>query len=89
MSFTRQNMTEAMEHELRLALDIADRLISTKIELLKSNAANISAYLQWANSAEEMTEVMAYLLAEYPEFLSLAVLDKNGIIAHYGSSVCA
>ena len=88
MSFTRQNMTEAMEHELRLALDIADRLVSTKIELFKTNAANISVHLLRTSSAKEMTDLIPSLLEEYNEFLSLTVLNRNGIIAHHGNSLC-
>jgi len=82
-------MTEAMEHELRLALDIADSLVSTKIELIKSNAANVSIHILRTNSAKEMTEVMASLLAEHTEFLSLTVLDRHGIVADYGRSACS
>jgi signal transduction histidine kinase len=81
-------MTEAMEHELRLALEIADSLVSTKIKLLKSNAANISAHLLRAESPDEMTEIMAELLPEYPEFMALTVLNQDGIISDYGQSVC-
>ena len=88
MSFIRQNMTKAMEDELRLALDIADDLVSTKIELLKSNALNISDHLIQAYSPEEITKIMASMLAEYTEFLSLAVLNQNGIVANHGRSVC-
>jgi len=89
MSFTQQNMTESMEHELRLALDIADSLVSTKIELLKSNAANISDHLLRVDSDKEMMKVMSFLLSEYTEFLSLTVLNKNGIITNYGQSICS
>jgi signal transduction histidine kinase/CheY-like chemotaxis protein/PAS domain-containing protein len=89
ISFTQQYIREAMKNELMLALDIADSLISTKIELLKSNAVNISAYLLQAGSTGEMPEIMASLMLEYPEFLSLAVLDQYGIIANYGLSACA
>jgi len=89
MYFTRQNMTEAMEHELRLALDIADSLVSTKIELLKSNATNISDHLLRVDSDKDMEKAMSFLLPEYTEFLSLTVLNQNGIIANYGQSVCS
>jgi signal transduction histidine kinase/CheY-like chemotaxis protein len=81
-------MTDAMEQELRLALDIADSLVSTKIELLKSNAANIAGYLVRAETAGEMTGIMESMLDDYADFLSLTVLDQNGIIADFGVSVC-
>jgi len=88
ISFTQRSMTQSIEHELKLALDIADSLVSTEIELLKSNAANIAVHLMQAGSIEEMTDIMASKLDEYTGFLSLTVLNHDGIIAHYGRSSC-
>ncbi|MCL2602849.1 MAG: ATP-binding protein [Defluviitaleaceae bacterium] len=88
VTFTRRNMTEVIQNELTLALDIADSLVSTKIELLRTNAANIAAQLYKEESADAMTGMMADFLVEYPEFLSLTVLSRYGIFADYGVSVC-
>ena len=45
LSFTKQKMTEVMEHDLALALDIADDLVSTKIRLLIADADTVAERL--------------------------------------------
>jgi len=87
--FTRQHMTEAMKSELSLALNIADRLISTKIDLLKSGASTVAVHLLEAPSAEAMTEIMAAQLSELPNFKGMAVVSREGVLASYGASFTA
>ena len=59
LSFTNQSLTETMEQDLSLALDIADSLVSTTIGLIKSNAATVAERLLKGGSAAEITEIMA------------------------------
>ena len=86
--FTRKSITEAVEQDLKLAIDIADGLVGAKIQLLKTNGNSIAENLLKADSAKEMTEIMAEEITKYPEFISLSVFDiKDGVIASYGVPV--
>ena len=84
MSFTKQKMTETMENELSFALEVADTVVATKINLLKSNAATIAERLLNAASAEEMAELMKAQMEIFPEFISLTAYDREKTIAHSG-----
>ncbi|MCL1854717.1 MAG: PAS domain-containing protein, partial [Clostridia bacterium] len=86
LSFTQRHMTETIEHELTLALDIADTVVATKIKLLKSNAETMAARIN-AVSEAEMAETMAALRLEFGEFISLTVYDRTGSIANDGAPI--
>ena len=83
--FTNKSINETMEQDLALALDIADGLLSTKMELIKSNGATIAERLLKAPSSRKMIEIMASEITKFPEFTALSVFDKeHGVIASYG-----
>gem|GEM_PF-477064 len=83
LAFTRMSISDVMEKELSLALDIADTVVTTKISLLKSNAETVAARLNgyWPGDIEEAMEQQ---LLEFSEFLSLTVYDRSGVVAEYG-----
>ena len=85
--FTTRSIGDIMEEQLNLALDIADTVVATKIELLKANAETIAARLQKSGTPEEMVEAMTIQLEEFPDFISLEVYDREGIYASYGAPV--
>ena len=87
LSFTSQSITDTMEQELSLALDIADTVVATKIGLLKSNTDTIAARLTEVNSEDEMTRIMAAQMEEFTEFISLTIYDRKGIVLNYGKEV--
>ena len=87
LAFTRQSMNEAMKHELSFALDIADRFITARMNLLKSDAFTVAERITKANSIEEMTAIMASQIDTYPEFISLTVYDRKGIVANLGEPI--
>ena len=87
LSFSRQKMIETMEQDLALSLAIADDLISTKILLLKSDTGAIAERLIRVLSSEDVEAIMASQLELYPEFLSLAVYNRDGVIFHYGAPI--
>ena len=86
LSLTQRHMTDMMEQELALALDIADSEVSTNIRLVKANAETMAARLGTA-SETEMTEVMAAQMEEFKDFISLTVYDREGIAVHCGEPV--
>ena len=85
--FTKHTMDDAMEHELTFAIDIVDSLISTKINLLKSNATTVAERLIKAESHEQMMEIMEAQRNEFTEFISLTVYDHEKHIANYGEPI--
>ncbi|MCL2704864.1 MAG: ATP-binding protein [Spirochaetaceae bacterium] len=87
LSFTKQNLTKAMEQEFSLTLDVADTVVATKISLLKSNTETVAERLLNANSVEKMPEIMNAQIKEFPEFISLTVYDREKVISHYGAQI--
>ncbi|MCL1837458.1 MAG: ATP-binding protein, partial [Treponema sp.] len=83
--FTSQNITDAADQDMALALDFADNLVSTKMQLIKANGATVAERLLQTDSPGEMTEIMALEIAKFPEFRALSVFDQNlGVIANCG-----
>jgi signal transduction histidine kinase/DNA-binding response OmpR family regulator/HPt (histidine-containing phosphotransfer) domain-containing protein len=87
LSFTRQNMVKTIQQELSLAIEIADDLVTTKINLLELDAAMVAERLLKADSVEEMVESMKSQLEEFNDFISLTLYNRNEIIANYGEPV--
>jgi signal transduction histidine kinase/CheY-like chemotaxis protein len=86
-SFTRQKMTEAMEQDLALALAIGDDLVSTRTRLLIADADTVAERLLRILPGEDMRAVMAAQLNIYPEFIALAVINREGIVSYCGEPV--
>jgi hypothetical protein len=71
-----------------MAINFADNLVSTKMQLIKANGATVAQRLLQAASPEEMAEAMATEITKFPEFTALSVFDQNhGVIANYGVPV--
>ena len=91
--FTNNNIHEANEQQLSFALDIADNLVATQMNLLRSDARTISERLLKSDTAEEMLGMMAHQKVEFPKFISLTVFDlsgihvENGLTFHLGNLV--
>jgi len=84
---TRQSLTETVDKDISLALNIANDLISTKISLYKSNAQTAAERLLDANGPAGMKDVMAEQLDQFPDFMAFTVFDRQGIVAEYGDAV--
>ena len=85
--FTRRNIAFAMEQDLTLACDIAEGLVTTKINLLAADAHTIAERLVQSGAYEHMIADMDAQLELYPDFLSLTVYDRNGVYANVGPHV--
>ncbi|MDR2470789.1 MAG: cache domain-containing protein, partial [Treponema sp.] len=86
--FTRAKLLETMENELVLARDIADDLISTRVNLLKSDARTVAERLK-AAAPDALETAMGGELEGYPDFLALTIFDRRGITAAWGGPVTA
>ncbi|MDR3053390.1 MAG: response regulator [Coriobacteriales bacterium] len=90
MFFTQNGLYELMDKNLLLARGLANDSISTKIGLLKADAQTIAARIgDSAPTEEDIESLMGELLEQYPEFLSLTLFDKNGIVAECGRATTA
>ena len=86
-SFTWQKTIETMEQDLALTLAVADDLLSTKIRLLKSDADTVAERLLKIKPGDAMEAAMASQMEIYPEFISLTVYNRGGIVASHGKFV--
>ncbi|GHV83353.1 hypothetical protein AGMMS50212_06930 [Spirochaetia bacterium] len=84
--FTDKTLVETMNSDLSLALNIADDLVSTRINLLKSDAQTVAERLKAAPNTE-LEEVMREQHDIYPDFLAFTVFDREGIISSYGAAL--
>ena len=84
MFFTRHGLIEAMEKWQTLDCKLADKLVSTQISLLKSNASTVSERLRDARSKEEMVNIMKTQLEEFPDFMAFAVFTHDSKVAGFG-----
>jgi signal transduction histidine kinase/DNA-binding response OmpR family regulator/PAS domain-containing protein/HPt (histidine-containing phosphotransfer) domain-containing protein len=87
MRFTDQSMTKAMEQELQLALDIADTVVTTRISLLKSDAATIAERLSKTDSAQDMEALMEAQMEAFADVASLAVFSRSGLVVQCGEPI--
>ncbi|MCL1927738.1 MAG: ATP-binding protein [Treponema sp.] len=86
--FSRRSITDAVEQDLSLAINFADKLVSAKMKLIKANGATVAERLLRAGSPEEMAEIMSVEIDKFPEFNAFSVFDQNlGVIANYGAPV--
>ena len=84
LAFTTKSLSDTMQQELSLALDIADTVVAAKIGLLKSNAETVAERLYWCETIEEMEDVMALQMVEFTDFISLTVYSRSGLVVNFG-----
>jgi len=84
--FTRKNIVATMENDQARLIDIADDLIVTKIELLKTYAENVAKKLLDARSENEWPGIMKAQLQEFPDFMAFTVFSREGVKASLGDS---
>ena len=84
--FTTKNIVSTMENDQALLRNIADNLIGTKIELMKSNASGTVQKLLDARSGEEWPDIMKAQLDEFSDFIAFAVFSRDGVKAGFGNS---
>jgi signal transduction histidine kinase/CheY-like chemotaxis protein/HPt (histidine-containing phosphotransfer) domain-containing protein len=84
MFFTRQGVIETMQQNMSLARDIADRLVTTKVDLLKSDARTVAERLMNVEEDEDLDDVMLSQLDLYEDFMAFTVFDQKGIVEECG-----
>ncbi len=81
--FTRHTLGKTLERDLEFALSIADSLLSTKMNLLKTEAAAIAGRLAHAESDGETMRLMEEQMGTRPHISSLTAFDRSGLTINY------
>ncbi len=86
--FTNSSLEKTVEQDLTFAIGIADALVGSHMDLLKTEAISISMRFSQAKpgaelSNEELEQLMEELFNEYPDVSAYTVFDRNGTIASY------
>jgi signal transduction histidine kinase/DNA-binding response OmpR family regulator/HPt (histidine-containing phosphotransfer) domain-containing protein len=86
--FTQQRLQETIQKDLTSIVDLADTMVSMKIDLLRANAATIAQILHGAQAGGTMwmEQEMRRALPLYRDFMALTVFDRDGVVASYGDS---
>ncbi|MDR2051032.1 MAG: response regulator [Deltaproteobacteria bacterium] len=82
--FVRSTLEQTVESDLSVIASIADKLISSEINLLKANASMVAYELQGVSD-----EDLPWKLREQVEtsiFMALTVFDRKGILLEYGKA---
>jgi signal transduction histidine kinase/FixJ family two-component response regulator/HPt (histidine-containing phosphotransfer) domain-containing protein len=83
--FVRGKLEKTIESDMSVVANIADRLVTTEINLLKADA--FAAAQQLLNSPDEdLQRVLRQQVEAYADFMALTVFDRNGIVRAYGAT---
>ncbi|MFP3042053.1 ATP-binding protein [Treponema primitia] len=77
------HLNSSIETDMTKIAEIADRLVSTELYLLKSNAERVTIYLVDAPE-DQLEEILQEQANTQREFTSLTIFNREGIIAAYG-----
>ncbi|MDR0842403.1 MAG: response regulator [Acidobacteriota bacterium] len=83
--FTRARLLETVEQDLSVVSEFANKLVATKIYLLKADAATIAQHLLTAETDGQLQEMLDQQLGNYSDFLALTVFDRTHRIAYSGT----
>ncbi|MDR1246519.1 MAG: response regulator [Clostridiales Family XIII bacterium] len=86
MFFTQDSLLETVESDMTVVADIADKLITGQINLVKVNASAAAHHLQGLNGKALRQELIVQTSA-YENFLGLTVFDRKGVVDSYGNSL--
>ncbi|MDR1174717.1 MAG: response regulator [Treponema sp.] len=83
MQFTNRELLRSIQNDMNVVADIADRLITSEINLLEANASEIGRYLLRASN--NFHQELEYHVNRHGGFLALTVFDRTGIVDSAGS----
>ncbi|GHU27319.1 hypothetical protein AGMMS50256_06930 [Betaproteobacteria bacterium] len=83
--FVRGNLEKTIENDMSVVANIADRLVTTEINLLKADA-NAAAQQLLNSPDEDLQRVLREQVEAYADFMALTVFDRNGIVRAYGTA---
>ncbi|GHS89066.1 hypothetical protein AGMMS49957_11630 [Synergistales bacterium] len=81
--FVRSNLEQTIENDMYVVARLADRVITTEIDLLKADAATVAQHI--INAPEDdLRRILKEQLEAYDKFIGLTVVDRSGIVASLG-----
>jgi signal transduction histidine kinase/CheY-like chemotaxis protein len=83
--FTQERMLETVEKDLDVVSDIANSLMSAKINLLKADALYIAQRLANARNDDELRNILKTELTHSREFTALTIFDSRRRLAFEGA----
>ncbi|MDR3295639.1 MAG: GAF domain-containing protein, partial [Clostridiales Family XIII bacterium] len=84
--FTQGNMEKTIEKDMTAVAEIADALITTKINLLKSDAETVAVSLGGAADSK-YHGILEGQLGKYADFMAFTVFSPGGVVATAGDPV--
>jgi len=82
--FLTRSISNAMENDMLLAIDIADQFLTERIELLITNAADAARDIELFYRDGEREGVLEKVCAKYPRYTGMAVFDKTDLLDFWG-----
>jgi signal transduction histidine kinase/CheY-like chemotaxis protein len=79
----QKNLYDTTESDMRVVMDIADKYVSSSIELLHADAAS-AAHRIGSAEGSELRDLLEEQLNDQARFCSLTVIDREGIVASVG-----
>ncbi|MDR0881055.1 MAG: GAF domain-containing protein, partial [Candidatus Adiutrix sp.] len=81
--FVQGHLEQSIEADMAEVGEIADKLITTEINLLKADASMVARHVFEA-AESDIPRVLREQVETYARFIGLTVIDHNGIAASYG-----
>jgi signal transduction histidine kinase/CheY-like chemotaxis protein len=85
LCFTQPRLLKTVESDMSAVAEVADRLITSEINLLKALTAGAAQKLLEVGE-KDLREALKEQVEENENFLALTVFDPNGVAAAYGES---
>ncbi|MDR0859308.1 MAG: response regulator [Oscillospiraceae bacterium] len=84
--FIQDGFEKTTENDMSELAGVADKLISSKIDLVKADAQTVAERIAGLPAGSGLQKVMRSQLEIYPNFLALTVADSSDIIGTYGAA---
>ncbi|MDR0852190.1 MAG: response regulator [Clostridiales Family XIII bacterium] len=83
--FVQGNLEKTIESDMNVVADIADRLITREIDLLKADAAAVAKEIEQVPDAD-LQVALREQSNKQDTFIGMTVIDHDGIVASYGNA---
>ncbi|MDR0842011.1 MAG: response regulator, partial [Acidobacteriota bacterium] len=83
--FVKDNLERTIENDMYVVANIADRLITREIDLLKADASAAARVIEAGDAADLLRNLQEQTSA-YDSFIGMTVIDHGGIVASYGNA---
>jgi len=85
--FLTRNLNSAVEEDMLVAVDIADRYVTKEIELIKLKTAETARSIGKLINAGERDGVLELVHEENPWFIGIAVFNEAALLDSWGAAV--